>query len=318
MKIKRLFLYLLLIVNVYDGIKSGIQCSNGKNRNQYSLVTENKSERIEIFNLQNKHIKNNSDFHKIIDIKHVSEIISSVYTAVKYGLCDKTFLITIVLFTNYKFNIVFVSSFLSISIIEYSAIYLNFVDNLYTLQEWIDIFAVLYFNIFGVMKIVEGLKQSQYDNQSKMLEIQKEINKSLTLEESMNDGGNHLNISVGKEMELSNTWDIIKITVICYVSIFFSEAGDKTQFSTIYVTQNSIKILIFSSLILAHFILIFLSAGIALGINKIASKKAVSILSGAIFIYLAIICAHLIYINNYLIMKGNKLYNNNIKLIRKI
>jgi putative Ca2+/H+ antiporter (TMEM165/GDT1 family) len=268
---------------------------------------------------------------KIIDIKQISDLATTVLTLTKSGLYDKSFLISVVLFANYETKIVIISAFISNTSTQIFSIYMNYGNSLYDSVGLIDIVAAIFFNIFGIIKIVEGIIQPYYENQDKMREIQKEINKTLSLEESIGMTDSNLEKSFSAK-DKGIYWNInicvLHATFITILCIFLSEAGDMTQFSTIYVTTNSSKYLIITSSLIAHSILLFLSALIAAGIKYVLSKKALLIVSGAIFIYFSIICCHLIYIHNYLLLSksrraasitGNLLNKNNkLKILKKL
>lgn len=290
--------------------------------------------RIENINFENYNLKQEKhlSLSKMIDIKKISELLETVFTITKCGLFEKSFLINVVLFLNYETRIVIASAFISITTIQVFFIYVNFFVTSRDSIEIIDVIASIFFIIFGIFKIVEGIRHAHNENQEKIIEIQKEINRNISLEESIGMAES----SIDKSFKLKENETCIQkinfqallsalITITCVV---LSEAGDKTQFSTIYVTSTSSKNLIITSFLISHLILLSLSALLAAGINFFLNKKAVLILSGSTFIYYAIICCHLLYIHNYLIFSKSKemqsavgnfmMKNNKLKLLKKL
>jgi putative Ca2+/H+ antiporter (TMEM165/GDT1 family) len=297
------------------------------------ILIDNTFARIENINIEKYNLKQEKhlSLSKMIDVKQISELLETVFTITKCGLFEKSFLINVVLFMNYDTRIVIVSAFISITSIQFFSIYVNIFVTLRDSIGIIDIIASIFFIIFGIFKIVEGIRYPQYENQEKIKEIQNEINRNISLEESIGMTESNLDKSfIIKENEINPkiNFQALLSALITVTCIVLSEAGDKTQFSTIYVTTNSSKYLIITSFLIAHLILLSLSAFFASGISCLLNKKAVFIVSGSTFIYYAIICCHLIYIHNYLLLRKSKqmpsavtnfvMKNNKIKLLKKL
>ena len=263
-----------------------------------SIVFEKQNAQLEKSNMLQMSKSSNGT---AIEMKGISEISHKAFSLFKSVFLEKSFLISILLFANYEPSLVFLSAYLTYILTD--SLSISEIIN-HNIRKLIDVLAVLFFIILGLIKIINGISITFFDNEDKMLQIQNHINKSI-FEETEAD----INEITESRMEkdIQNNFEIFKSLLIVFFCLILSETGDETRFSTLYIMDYSSNVLKFYSLIISHLIMLTFSYTVSKAVNSLLSKKQVLILSGCFFLYFGFICAHLIYINDYFLnTKSNK------------
>jgi len=320
-----------------------------KNQTLTSINNENKniSEKNNIQSNNNSSIIDN--YPRLTHKNNLDNISKATTTIFLSGLFDKSFFITAFMAMKYSKCIVMFSATLSLSLIGIISVYLGLTINQYISVFWIDSLAVILFLIFGSHMIYEGLSmneeyQTELDIPEKINE--NEINKNEDEETGLiNDKqkSDTLKKDIDEQIKTNDRNTSKTGNYFCNKSIqafykifsliFFSEIGDRSQISTIYLTTNFDKLSVIIAVIVssASLTLLAILGGRLIG-NKMSEKK-LTIFAGGVFIVFGVIALILLiqgegnletdsikvsekskeFYNQYLIHNTTKILNSKIR-----
>ena len=98
----------------------------------------------------------------------------------------------------------------------------------------------------------------------------------------------------------------LKIFMKIFLLIFASEIGDRSQISTIYLTNNLDKVVVILSSILAQVLLSIIAIFGGVLISSKISERNLTLIAGATFIVFAAVALYLLIVNDLLVMNVKK------------
>ena len=202
-------------------------------------------------------------------IEGFERLLGACTTLFLSGLFDRSFFITAFMAIKYSKLIVLLSAGISLSMVGIFSVFLGVAINKFIPTLYVDLFSVALFLFFGIKMIMEGLNIPKNEDLIKLEETHEIIaeNQAETERENLilteNDHGNGHLTEVKKEChEISN--DVgndrctdIKVFFKIFILIFASEIGDRSQISTIYLTNNFDKIIVISAVLISQNLLTF-------------------------------------------------------------
>lgn len=262
---------------------------------------------------------------KVVDPKAdyfgLSKLFEAITTLFLSGLCDRSFFITTFMAIKYPKMLVMISAGLALSLVGVLSVFLGVAINKYIPAVYVDIFSVALFFFFGIKMVLEGLNMPKNEDLIKLEAAHQKImeeegenfiststSTAMTQATHIPHGHAHGLSDVQKECENfgdSEKFSNFKIFSKIFILIFASEIGDRSQISTIFLTNNFDKFIVIVAVVVSQNLLTIIAIfGGVLISNKI-SERNLTIIAGITFIAFGIIALYLVCANELFIFGKN-------------
>jgi putative Ca2+/H+ antiporter (TMEM165/GDT1 family) len=234
---------------------------------------------------------------------------------------DRSFLITLVLCIKYhkQWAIIFISVLSTLFTISYiNSFNIELGSLFYTkstnISAYIDVIDVFVFISVGLFMLIDGLKKEQKNEEDKMFEVQREVNKAIFRENEIladinKREGEIVDLTFLKQENVNLTkffpkwnWDNVKIFSFASSLILLTELGEKSQINTVYISSKSDPIIVFFSIMFVQLILTIISIAIGSFLSNKISDRTLALVSGAMFIYFGLISLYMTCIHDYMLI----------------
>lgn len=236
------------------------------------------------------------------DLSTTYKIGSATLTIFLSGFLDKSFFITAFMAFKYSKMMVFLGAFLSLTLMGYISVVMGETIPKYVSSTLIDIVAISLFLLIGLKMLFEGMAMDKdgHGSHSHLDEVQRSIG---TGEDEERLVSAHP-AEVTKELKLADTDStastaqtaaapevngLFKSFSEVFFLIFFAELGDRSQISTIYLTNNFNFSIVFTGVIISNIILTILAIFAGKVVADKISERSLTILAGIIFIGFGIV-----------------------------
>jgi putative Ca2+/H+ antiporter (TMEM165/GDT1 family) len=220
-------------------------------------------------------------------------LIEAITTQFLSGLFDRSFFITTLMAIKYSKSIVLLAAGSSLTLVGVISVFLGVTINLYISAIWIDIFSVVLFLFFGVRMVMEGL-EIQENNQQILQNLSVGDEEASLLKPSC------ATPNPEQEHQISNQ---ITVSFVVFWKIFFlifaSEIGDRSQITTIYLTNNFSKYTVLFAVVFSQNLLTVLAIFGGKMISNKISERNLTIIAGSTFIVFGIVALFLLISENF-------------------
>jgi putative Ca2+/H+ antiporter (TMEM165/GDT1 family) len=253
--------------------------------------------------------KKATDSQDAFGLKKVFEAITTLFLS---GLFDRSFFITAFMAIKYSRCLVLCSAALALSLVGVISVFLGMAITKYIPTVWIDVFAVAMFMFFGVKMLLEGISMPANKD---LINLQKESDK---LAERQEDDAERL-VSNGLPAISSHSHGLTHVLKDCeeltsdkpsnfkvfakiFILIFASEIGDRSQISTIYLTNNFDKIVVLAASVIAQNLLTIVAIFGGVFISTRISERNLTLIAGTTFIAFGIVALYVLCVDDLLVL----------------
>lgn len=240
----------------------------------------------------------------------VSRMLEAITTLFLSGLFDRSFFITTFMAIKYPRWLVMVTASLALCLVGVISVFLGVAINKNIPAIWIDIFSVSLFLFFGVKMVIEAFYMgkekkdkncesklngdSPYSaeeglglissNQGQMLEVQKECD---DISNSVSDK--------------KHSW--ISVSFKIFLLVFASEVGDRSQISTIFLTNNFDKFIVLIGVVISQNLLTILAIFGGVFISSKVSERNLTFIAGISFLLFAMVAFYVVCMEELFVAK---------------
>jgi len=192
------------------------------------------------------------------------------------------------------------------------SVFLGVTINKFVPAIWIDIFSVALFLFFGIKMTLEGLQMPKNEDLIKLEDVHRKIIENSTTDQEHDKliiRGNE-NVSfqeVHKECndliseQTDKNYQQLNVFFKIFILIFASEIGDRSQISTIYLTNNFDKIIVIIAVLVAQNLLTVIAVLFGVLISHKISERNLTIIAGSSFLIFGFIVLYLVFTNEVLL-----------------